>query len=236
MSRRGKIVAKIVLREYKIEVPVKLCKDDNAYGSGKVYFSAEIDGVSFSDAIYENIEKEIRKYARERYAAEWKPLIKITTQATPGERYSTALEFSFDRFYYSKIGNAFHEVSWDLYTRAMDPNDDFWDEGAILMNSRLWYRAKGESGVPEDDLDTKHIRTQHDNKDEHIVKEITGTYYRPYTEELWRGLCQLRDMVSSASMRLAAILGSDEGRARIAKGATMNLLTEDAGEKSERES
>lgn len=208
MSRnKGKIVEMYRVPQCGISVEIRLTTD--------LQFSAVVGGETLQDKDAAALKSAIRQKAWAAAAAEWKPVISIAYAAHLNREQAAEFELKFDRFYVCEIGDSVRELSWAAYEHFKHE-----DASIVLQRSkRCSHELKDRTAIGSIDYHTE-VNGDMCGQD---VKCRSGTFFRPYSDALWEGLCRLREMILLVNARIGDLIGTDQGLARLMSGS-MGLL------------
>lgn len=207
---KGRVVEKMVFRSYGIEVEIRMGKD--------LTFYATIGDTTYDSKEADELKKRVREVVRDLFTAVWKPMIKIEYDGETQPIQAAKFELEYHRFYYAEIGDRFVQLDWATYEHLKE-----------IGASQTTFAERAHSGYgtkPTDEVKPYICHTGHFRDGSYIeedIEHVAGSFFRPYSEELWQGLENLRHAIDLANTKISALVSTNEGIARLCSGGQLSL-------------
>lgn len=190
-------------------------------------FFADYAGEHYTGNDAASVERTVREAMRASLSVTWRECISVSwgerssfdhSQQGVGENNGGAqFRFSFSRFLWARFpdGKLRKLEHWDYRTR---PNEDKLSAAHTFHPNWMggpWPRSLYATSGPRGEVTAPEFDPPCRGREAHSNVEAPHMYL-PYSDEMWLGLSLLTDQVVLLSKRLADLLGSTEGQARIA--------------------
>lgn len=214
MKIKGRKVEDFVLRSFGTTVEIRMT-------TGLIFFAKIGNDVLQAD----NAEK-LRQIIREKiellHKAEWKPIIEIKHKGHVDHPQEANFDMTYERFYCAEVGDKVRQISWAGYEHCIKEGDD---------PKTILYRSNEQYKKLTDEVRTRDCTYHRSRNGEPVVEILSskcGTFYKPYSEELWQGLEKLRESISVANHKISKLISTEEGMVRLMSQGKLMITFNDS--------
>lgn len=214
MKRRGRLIERYTEHYLDTEVELRLTRG--------MVFEAHIGDIVVTSTDASKIKSLVSEKIKSIMAVEWTSIIQVEfdeEEHFPSDaerlRQSAQFKLGYNRLYYAKIKEIdeghykgqtlYRQLSWSRYHQLVEDGAESW---------RFVAEAKRFFGEYKDSTKEHVVSTGHEVNGEGVEEDISyvnGTFYRPYSEELWQGLGKLRDVINQANSKISELVSTDAG-------------------------
>lgn len=201
-------------------------------------YSAEYAGCTYTPKDAADVKRQVEDAMRATNAVAWQQLLTVRWgSAKPS--YMAGRQYG--NFVYAREGRGAFSFRFERGLYAYFPDGKlrscYWDcpPGNRIINARTWtVRWEGGPGATQRvEVENSYGRKELRTVDAPITmprftppvrgldyqSHVENTMYLPYSEDVWNGLTKLVEATTQLNDRLAALLSTPEGHARLAAAA-----------------
>lgn len=213
MRKKGRKVEDYHLRSFGTTIEIRMTSD--------LIFFAQVGNDALQADNAETLRCMIREKIEELHDAEWKPIIEIEYKERIDHPQEAHFELSYEKFYCAEVGDKVRQISWANYEHCINEGKD---------PKTILYRSKEQHRKLEDKLKTRSCTYHRTRNGEEVVENLSskyGTFYKPYSEELWNGLEKLREAITLAKHKISQLLSTEEGIAKLKSEGKLMITFDD---------
>jgi hypothetical protein len=215
---QGRIVETLDFPAYGTKVDIRLNKRS-------LTFFAYIGNHLLEEKDADTLKTRIRLVLRDELSATWEPIIAISFKGQVNGIQAANFRLEFDRYYVARVGDLrkWRMLSWAAFDEYKN------DPISLINNSQYWYVMTDKESI-EDSYKESVIDTYHGHNGDSCREDIThreGTFYRPYSKELWEGLHKLRDAMIEISNTVSKLVSTDKGLVFLMSGGKLLIEQRD---------